>query len=957
MLRKLSLHGAMSKPRGSDESSRASARVRVQKSLRQGGRGKAAATATSSLLSQGVTAPRDLDDLNAEDGSEDFSQIASLLQTFSSLSNQGKKLQTTGQRKAQGSMVLPDIPEKISLEDWSVKACCIEDIVYPSSQNWSYLTNSAITTFTDQTSRAGASNSSLFDSSLTDSSSTLTVDTELGGQPSESRRSQRREARAAGSPSGAFPRGVGHRHLELQGVSGDAFHALLDYMYTGKLHLTCQNIGKLYVTASILKIASVKKKCARILTKSPYDPKHAVYVYVTARKYGLASVCKRALKLLHHRLEETVTCKPFLDLDVNQVCEVLSGNTVGARGEMVMFLAALHWLNHNYLENEPYVLKVMQCVRFGTMSIEELLCCLHPPLLPGIMEVHEVRAHILAALCYKVAAMYNQQHLFPAPQLKARYFKLDGPITLWDLNLFSTIKNPPAAAPPVTYPKYLNDASANILRKAPPLTIQFPAQREPVFHGDPLADYLLRNRAEIPLSAWSDDPYEGLGACGSGAHARDPRSPVLLVVGGFDPDAPGDTAVGTKILRYHVEKNVWEKLESFPMPRHHHCAVLHRDKLYITGGYDNYQTTQSNLEPTSVCFSYDLTKKLWQPLPNMARSRAYHAAACFDGTLFVVGGRSSKGEILSSVEALCLEERRQWQELPCRLCRPRMAAGSTQMGGHLWLAGGLTDSRAGLVVISDVDCFDPSSCEFCFHVSFLPTPRCFFSLVAVDGRLFALGGCSVKDNELDSLGDVWSCLDHCWERRGTFDQGYHDVGTVAYGDSVYMVGGLSSDTKSGIRAVSCYRTALNTFTPSLAPLPRALCGAAVVVLAPMDLGVADSTGGDCKRWAANPRAGGGGSDVESEPFPNVGRCTRVEPVTDSGRSSSAGSPPPRRARPGPPPNQGDPWVTWRRTSAERPSSIVSEPTTAAGPAERAQQTQQSPPRCAHSEYRRLEANK
>ncbi|KAL1427168.1 hypothetical protein MTO96_017676 [Rhipicephalus appendiculatus] len=668
--------------------------------------------------------------------------------------------------------------------------------------------------------------------------------------------------------------------LELQGVSADAFRALLDYMYSGKLHLTCQNIGKLYVTASILKIARVKKKCARILTKSPYDPKHAVYVYVTARKYGLTTVCKRALKLLHHRLEETVTCKPFLDLDVNQVCEVLSGNAVGARGEMVMFLAALHWLNHNYLENEPYVLK-------GDA-------------------VHEVRAHILAALCYKVAAMYNQQHLFPAPQLSARYFKLDGPITLWDLNLFSTIKNPPAAAPASGCPRYLNDASANILRKALPLATQFPAQREPVFHSDPLADYLLRNQAEIPLSPWNDDPYAGLGVYASGAHARDPRSPVLLV-----------------------------------------------------GGYDNYQTARSKLEPTSICFSYDLTKKLWQPLPNMARCRAYHASGCFDGTLFVVGGRSSNGEILSSVEALCLDERRQWQEMPCRLCRPRMAAGSTQMGGRLWLAGGLTDSRAGLVVISDVDCFDPCNCEFYYHVNFLPTPRCFFSLVAVDDKLFALGGCSVRDNELESLGDVWSCLDHCWERRGTFDQGYHDVGTVAYGDSVYMVGGLSSDTKSGIRAVSCYRTTHNAFTPSLAPLPRALCGASVVVLPPMELDVTNYAGLDGKRWTGNSRFNGGGSDVEGDPSANTDRW--VDPVTDSGRSSSAGTPSPYRAQIGPPSNQGNPWHTWHRSNSDRPSSC--EPGGAAiaaatGPPERVQQSQQQPPpRCAHSEYRRCEANK
>lgn len=955
MLRKLSLHRVTSKARGSEEGPRA------QDSPRQL---KAPDATDSAQLSQSTTL-QEFEDQSIEDGSEDFSHIASLLQTFSSISGPaGKVRQVANRRKTVCPMVLPDIPEKISLEDWSVKACCIEDIVYPSARNSSYLTSSTFAAFTDQASCADESRSSLFPSSFTGSSSTLSLSADedsfratASQQDKKTRHSQRRMDRAAGlqcrrneNPDivvllggTRFPchRALLSVHsqyfheilaanphiqkLELQGVSGDAFHTLLDYMYSGKLHLTCQNIGKLYVTASILKIARIKKKCAKVLTKSPYDPKHAVYVYVTARKYGLISVCKRALKLLHHRLEETVTCKPFLDLDVNQVCEVLSGNSVGARSEMVIFLAALHWLNHNYLENEPYVLKVLQCVRFSTMGIEELLCCLHPPLLPGIMEVHEVRSHVLSALCYKVAAMYNQQHLFPMPQVKPRYFKLDGPVTLWDMSMFSGTRTPSGALPPSSnhHLKYMNDVSSNILRKAPTLPKQFQAQRPPMLHGDPLADYLLRNRAEIPLSVWSEEPYESLGSLAAG-HARDVRSPVLLAVGGFNPDAPGETAVGTKILRYHIEKNTWEKFDTFPMPRHHHCAVLHGDKLYITGGYDNYQSARSTLEPTSMCFSYDLAKRLWQPLPNMTRSRAYHAAACIDGTLIVIGGRSTNGEILASVEAMCLEERR-WQELPCRLCRPRMAAGSAVMGGRLWIAGGLTDSRAGLVVISDVDCFDPRTYEFNFHVSFLPTPRCFFSLVSVGDKLFALGGCSVQENGLGSLGDVWACQDYCWERKGTFDQGYHDVSTVAYGENVYMIGGLSSDTKAGIRAVSCYRTSTNTFQPNLAPLPKALCGAAVVVLPPL-CAKEGANGGDGK-WPASRE---GGSDVETEPT-----CTRnlvpsssqrrPPAATDSGRGSSASSLPP--PPPPLPPGHGGPWLAVRRLSSEHPPSLLSRPST------------------------------
>ncbi|KAH8024992.1 hypothetical protein HPB51_002406 [Rhipicephalus microplus] len=659
--------------------------------------------------------------------------------------------------------------------------------------------------------------------------------------------------------------------LELQGVSADAFRALLDYMYSGKLQLTCQNIGKLYVTASILKIARVKKKCARILTKSPYDPKHAVYVYVTARKYGLTTVCKRALKLLHHRLEETVTCKPYLDLDVNQVCEVLSGNTVGARGEMVIFLAALHWLNHNYLQNEPYVLKVMQCVRFGTMSIEELLCCLHPPLLPGIMEVHEVRAHILAALCYKVAAMYNQQHLFPAPQLNARYFKLDGPITLWDLNLFSTDKNLPAAAPAPGCPRYLNDASANILRRALPLATQLPAQREPVFHSDPLADYLLRNQAEIPLSAWNDDPYAGLGTHASGA--RDPLSPVLLVVGGFDPDAPGDTAV--------VVDGDSRSLKS-----------SHPFSLELRSGrrvQPPAMTAQENSGPSNVAV-------LLQPppptLPNNIRLRDPLVLSGLRGDdvedwIKNYDLVSDLNRILSSVEALCLDERRQWQEMPCRLCRPRMAAGSTQMGGRLWLAGGLTDSRAGLVVISDVDCFDPGSCE---------RPRVY-------------GGRPVFGHEVRHPRRVLLPL---------------------HAQRLHAQPGPS--TAGALRA-------------------------SVVVLPPMEMEVAANCAGlDGNRWTGNSRIG---SDVVGEPLANIGKCVRTDPVTDSGRSPSAGSPSSCRTQIRPRSNQGNPWHTWHRSNNDRPPSY--EPTgaviaTAALQPERVQQPQQPPPRCAHSEYR-AEANK
>ncbi|KAG0428382.1 hypothetical protein HPB47_024632 [Ixodes persulcatus] len=174
-----------------------------------------------------------------------------------------------------------------------------------------------------------------------------------------------------------------------------------------------------------------------------------------------------------------------------------------------------------------------------------------------------------------------------------------------------------------------------------------------------------------------------------------------------------------------------------------------------------------------------------------------------------------------------------WQELPARLCRPRMAAGLALHRGRLWLAGGLSEASAGLVVISDVDCFDPRTHEFSFHVSFLPSPRCFFSLTVVGDRLFALGGCSANGTELQSLAEVWACQEQSWDKRGPLPRPCHDAAAVAVGRSVFLVGGLTSSTKSGLRSVCRYRATANAAQPGLTFLETPICGTTLLALPPL----------------------------------------------------------------------------------------------------------------------------
>ncbi|GBN49522.1 hypothetical protein AVEN_236298-1 [Araneus ventricosus] len=98
----------------------------------------------------------------------------------------------------------------------------------------------------------------------------------------------------------------------------------------------------------------------------------------------------RALRLLTHRFEESICDPQFLYLDLNCVMELLSAQSIGARSEVLVFLAALNWLSHDYARRQDHAVKVMGCVRFSSMTMDEIVACYHPPFLPQLLEVPEV---------------------------------------------------------------------------------------------------------------------------------------------------------------------------------------------------------------------------------------------------------------------------------------------------------------------------------------------------------------------------------------------------------------------------------------------------------------------------------------------------------------------------------------------------------------------------------------
>ncbi|XP_042905431.1 uncharacterized protein [Parasteatoda tepidariorum] len=118
--------------------------------------------------------------------------------------------------------------------------------------------------------------------------------------------------------------------LVIPKVGREEIEILLQYMYTGKLNLTCENFFEVYKAAAMLEMVEVTQECIQLLEPKG-DIKSCFYSFIAAKKLQNDTAYLKARKHLAHRFEETITSPEFLNFDVNSILELISSQTIGTR--------------------------------------------------------------------------------------------------------------------------------------------------------------------------------------------------------------------------------------------------------------------------------------------------------------------------------------------------------------------------------------------------------------------------------------------------------------------------------------------------------------------------------------------------------------------------------------------------------------------------------------------------
>ena len=181
----------------------------------------------------------------------------------------------------------------------------------------------------------------------------------------------------------------------------------------------------------------------------------------------------------------------------------------------------------------------------------------------------------------------------------------------------------------------------------------------------------------------------------------------------------------------------------------------------------------------------------WRMLPpdaEMPTPRAEAATAVLDGRVCVMGGRDGQGEVLAVAECFDPFIEAWTDDLPA-LGRVRYNAAAVELGGAIYVIGGR--GRDEGEVLDAVERFDPGEGRW-RDVAPMRQEREGHAAVAFDGRIFVFGGSERGAGLLETIEvydpgrDAWELLPG-WQ----LDLGRRALSAAAFGDSLYVFGGLS----------------------------------------------------------------------------------------------------------------------------------------------------------------------
>jgi len=197
-------------------------------------------------------------------------------------------------------------------------------------------------------------------------------------------------------------------------------------------------------------------------------------------------------------------------------------------------------------------------------------------------------------------------------------------------------------------------------------------------------------------------------------------------------------------------------------------AVYHENRIYVLGGRTATGQVLSTVE------QYNPDTNTWESFASLRKGRENGAAVVFKGQLMVIGGNTDENEATHDVEVFNAGENR-WESFG-GLEEAREGLAAIVLGGELYALGGSNENEQ---ILTSVEQYEDDDGEWDDSDWELDVPRASFGVVVLDDIAYVIGG-------FNAFGPV------------DLVQSYTDIqGTIEKAPLSIARGGLSAATVQG----------------------------------------------------------------------------------------------------------------------------------------------------------------
>jgi N-acetylneuraminic acid mutarotase len=228
-------------------------------------------------------------------------------------------------------------------------------------------------------------------------------------------------------------------------------------------------------------------------------------------------------------------------------------------------------------------------------------------------------------------------------------------------------------------------------------------------------------------------------------------------------------------------KGRWSSKASLPAARNEVAGVAFNGKFYVIGG-----AFAREKYDVAVNEEYDPTSDRWRLRAPMPAGLNHPGAAVLDGKIYVAGGFTGNQHrgVDDSVFAYDVAADT-WQKLP-PLSSPRGSVGLAALGGKIHAVSGRINQTDP---VATHQVYDPATGRWSVAAP-LPKARDHFAaMVAVDGKLHAIGGRFGANEDNTGLHDVYDPVTNAWTSAPPLPTPRSGGAGVLYGDLIVALGG------------------------------------------------------------------------------------------------------------------------------------------------------------------------